>query len=530
MSNIRSHSKHLFEIFDTRVHFHVRKINEPNPECTKIPCIVLTSTTWNDYGYRTQFNAKLFHSYTSSLDEHRNRSSVELGKIKVMHSEIVPDDRQVHLPREFDYLPQDYASIGESLTYYELLAEYGIDRAGEILHCLRDVATNREYRNSFERHPAYVMSLMRSKGANLSLDQAQNILSNNPIEIKHEITGVIFYDPNIGRLEFPFSNHSSYPGRIQAIIGHNGSGKTSLLSNLAMAATVDESHRQSDSFIKKHGSFGGKGANFSAVMAISFSSFDSFPTPALRGGAHDELAFLDYYYCGLRKPNSAGRLGTLLMSANIRHSQLRRLMDSITIRQNHTLNEALKMVSMERSMDLIGVKNVDDLDRILNKRNAFRELSSGHQIVISTLIHLCASLQVGSLVLFDEPETHLHPPLLTALLQALQFILRERSSVAVIATHSPIVLQELPSKHVLTLVPGEFSILPRVPTIETFGNSLDTLSKMVFHLDELDPSYSRHMRAMMADGSADMIIDLIPNLSRRAKMVNAQILNESMFE
>jgi predicted ATP-dependent endonuclease of OLD family len=49
-----------------------------------------------------------------------------------------------------------------------------------------------------------------------------------------------------------------------------------------------------------------------------------------------------------------------------------------------------------------------------------------------------------TLILLDEPESHLHPPLLSAFIRALSDLLVKRNGVAVIATHSPVVLQEVP--------------------------------------------------------------------------------------
>ncbi|MFD7630846.1 AAA family ATPase [Streptomyces sp. NPDC059851] len=60
-----------------------------------------------------------------------------------------------------------------------------------------------------------------------------------------------------------------------------------------------------------------------------------------------------------------------------------------------------------------------------------------------------------SLVLIDEPESHLHPPLLASFIQTLSRLLTERNGVAVVATHSPpVVLQEVPRSCVYKLSGG----------------------------------------------------------------------------
>ena len=45
-------------------------------------------------------------------------------------------------------------------------------------------------------------------------------------------------------------------------------------------------------------------------------------------------------------------------------------------------------------------------------RKLFRKLSSGHKIVLLTITRLVETVEEKTLVLLDEPEAHLHPPLL----------------------------------------------------------------------------------------------------------------------
>ena len=74
----------------------------------------------------------------------------------------------------------------------------------------------------------------------------------------------------------------------------------------------------------------------------------------------------------------------------------------------------------------------------------FKLLSSGHAIVLLTITRLVELVEERSLVLIDEPEGHLHPPLLSAFVRAVSDLLIQRNGVAIVATHSPVVLQEVP--------------------------------------------------------------------------------------
>jgi predicted ATP-dependent endonuclease of OLD family len=57
-------------------------------------------------------------------------------------------------------------------------------------------------------------------------------------------------------------------------------------------------------------------------------------------------------------------------------------------------------------------------------------------------------------LLFDEPETHLHPSIIFKLINTLNKLLDDYDSYLIIATHSPIVIQQIPSKKVMILRDG----------------------------------------------------------------------------
>ena len=93
------------------------------------------------------------------------------------------------------------------------------------------------------------------------------------------------------------------------------------------------------------------------------------------------------------------------------------------------------------------------------------------------------TLQEKSLVLIDEPEAHLHPPLLSAFVRALSELLISTNGVAIIATHSPVILQEVPKSCAWKLRRiGSEAISERL-NIETFGENVGTLTNEVFGLE-----------------------------------------------
>lgn len=113
----------------------------------------------------------------------------------------------------------------------------------------------------------------------------------------------------------------------------------------------------------------------------------------------------------------------------------------------------------------------------------FKKLSSGHAIVLLTLTKLVEFVEEKTLVLIDEPESHLHPPLLAAFTRALSELLLNRNGVAILATHSPVVLQEVPKSCVSILRRVRLTGKSEKPKSETFGENVGVLTREVFGLE-----------------------------------------------
>ena len=92
-------------------------------------------------------------------------------------------------------------------------------------------------------------------------------------------------------------------------------------------------------------------------------------------------------------------------------------------------------------------------------------------------------LEEKTLILLDEPETHLHPPLLSAFIRTLSQMLSERNGVAIIATHSPVILQEVPKRCIWKLRRSGNMLNAEKPTIETFGENVGLITNETFGLE-----------------------------------------------
>jgi predicted ATP-binding protein involved in virulence len=93
------------------------------------------------------------------------------------------------------------------------------------------------------------------------------------------------------------------------------------------------------------------------------------------------------------------------------------------------------------------------------------------------------------LVLIDEPEAHLHPPLLSSFMRSLSDLLIDTNAISIIATHSPVVLQEVPRSCVWKLHRSGTEARVERLEIESFGENAGVLTQEVFGLEVTDSGF-----------------------------------------
>lgn len=138
----------------------------------------------------------------------------------------------------------------------------------------------------------------------------------------------------------------------------------------------------------------------------------------------------------------------------------------------------------------------------------FNGLSTGYKFVMHAMAHLISNCENNNLVLFDEPENHLQPPLLSFMINEMRKILAQYKSVMLIATHSPIILQEIFAKNV--------KIIKRVgkvrtfsqPKIETYGESFGAIASEVFNLNSDNTSYYSTIEMLYEEWNMDQLESL----------------------
>jgi ABC-type cobalamin/Fe3+-siderophores transport system ATPase subunit len=300
------------------------------------------------------------------------------------------------------------------------------------------------------------------------------------------------------------------------IIGRNGVGKTHLLESMTQVISNPGGVEKIGQFIERYAGGARLGlSNFANLVSVTFSAFDPFePVSKKVRDARD----IPYSYIGLKKirtaedgPNKpvapkdhtalAREFSLSLQNVMASPSRLLRWRKSLeTLEADPVFKEA--------EVSSIAVLSGDKEAASRHRRDLFWRLSSGHKIVLLTMTRLVETVEERSLVLIDEPEAHLHPPLLAAFARALSDLLFNRNGVAIIATHSPVLLQEVPSSCVWMIRRSHYARVAERPRIQTFGENVGVLTSEVFGLEVSASGFHKMLSdAVLAGLSYEQVLD-----------------------
>ncbi|WP_017235517.1 AAA family ATPase [Pandoraea sp. B-6] len=396
------------------------------------------------------------------------------------------------MPSSLVEMPENYFSLGQEPEYYQRLMTVPATLRNEYLRCMRDVVADPVREQLAAQESVFSTSLLRSVSRTAIDGQFRRILSGGAVLTSYRFyyTAPMGSDDGEMQLAFEVTPNSLPPTNIHVVIGRNGVGKTTLLNSI-VEAIVHQEHADtlgrfeiaSESWLPKVPM---PPSYFSSVTSVAFSAFDRFnPLPDQR----DKSQGVGYVYIGLKKrsANSPNHhvfkdpdelvddflksLGVCL-SMDIKREQWKNAIKVLEFDENFA----------EMSLSMLADDTHDKTEINRYAEQVFRNMSSGHKIVLLTVTKLVETIEEKSLVLLDEPESHLPPPLLSAFTRALSELLTARNAVALIATHSPVVLQEVPRSCVWKINRFRDSTKAERPEMETFGENVGSLTREIFGL------------------------------------------------
>jgi hypothetical protein len=464
----------------------------------------LASDSWDDwYKFQTTF-------YLVVFDEEgirREIGSVKIGQFGLLpapRDQAGPGKRAPEVPPEFDALDERFFSLGQSEDYYAALSPLSRGFREEILRGMRDCAFNLDLFLSASTEDVMNESLLRSVSAQnvkgrlhrLSKGDAQLTPYNFSFSLSSSQSNSA--GPT---LSFNVQPESFPPTNLHVLIGPNGVGKTTSLGRVTHTVMTTPPNESDD--IARSFDPGTEDAwEFASLVSVAFSAFDPFLP--IRDGAHGQNG-IRYAYVGLKKlddesivplaPKSEFDLAHEFASSSEAcwsGPKFDRWLRAISMLQGDPLFE-------EADIGAVGLSKLPSPERRQMAFDRFSTLSAGHKVVLLTMTRLVELVDERSLVLIDEPEAHLHPPLLAAFLRALSDLLIQRNGVAIIATHSPVVLQEVPKSCVWRLWRSGAEVGAERPTLETFGENVGILTREVFGLEVVRTGFHKMLSDVVDD-------------------------------
>ncbi|MBT0779180.1 AAA family ATPase [Paracoccus sp. pheM1] len=317
------------------------------------------------------------------------------------------------------------------------------------------------------------------------------------------IAGIHMLDADFGEA-FPLSR------RALVLVGQNGTGKTRLLKAMIDGLRVAPPW-EAELKVDRAAIFEPR-PNFSRLIVFSSVASDPYPQslPPWEGidyryhrmigafggeGGGLTMALVDCLRAdsdtqGFRRTGAMALLNSVLEPLGISENLLVELNDAIepdslpspTRIEGRDYFPVLRSMNEKRNLELYARINTDRPPIVMTDRMRPRNLSSGEVALLRFAAYAVASLRRGSIFLFDEPETHLHPNYISQFMEILDRLLEQSGSIALIATHSAYVVREVPRRRVriITRSPGDETITIDPPVMQTFGASIDTISQFVF--------------------------------------------------
>ncbi|MFF4822729.1 AAA family ATPase [Streptomyces sp. NPDC001212] len=477
---------------------------------------LLVRDAWDDFGYRTMFTLRV-----------RTRDGwTEVGTVKIGHVAMDGEDgANVLLPERFSRLDSSrYFSVGQDESYYYTLSEMPGAVREEVLTALRDIAYDENSFRLARNQDVTRTSLLRFVKMSTVRGQLQRIARGGARRVNFDIA----YEPPLPpatdpvRFRFQVEPGSRPASNVHALTGRNGVGKSYVLSHLARAVAAVEPQPQELGQIIEYGR---EGRSFNNLVAVSFSAFDDFPL--VEGDEMFIASYVGLRVQGSRSPRFKTPGGLRKDFAQAMKACLTRERSPQWIRALRTLDYPGSGLLAEGWLE--NFENTASLNSRENKaRQLFRRLSAGHRLVLLTMTRLIEHVSERTLVIIDEPETHLHPPLLAAFMRALSDLLAERNGLAIVATHSPVVLQEIPAHCVWKLWRYGGQLGAAQPRIETYGENVGVLTHEVFGLELTEAGFLHELRRLVDVGySYDAVLEHFSGrLGSEAQLVLSALLGQ----
>jgi ABC-type cobalamin/Fe3+-siderophores transport system ATPase subunit len=463
--------------------------------------------SWNDFNFHIRcsfiaslrgdpefYEGELFIGFLPFDDEYATNSDIYKEVNASLYKYLDSSNNKVQrLPRFFTMQPniQSYRSLIESL---------GIKGSEILLRSINDLVYFKKNEPSWFNQAldlkVFQLGFMRNSEPFFAFHYADSVLNgvenenlsgiSSDLKLSFKLDG--FTTPH--SLQLKFNSDSLIPRRIAVLIGKNGLGKSESLKAFCRGALryTDKGLELSDK--------DGKRPLISRVIAMGTPGETSNTFPI------EQQKKQKLYY----KRLTLTRKGTRSISNAL--VQLARSEDSIgeNTRWNlfaGALKQALPFENIYiklKNKELFPLNELRDpggeqnslevwgsiqegADPVFKIDKADYPLSSGQLTFLKFALMSCLYIENGSFVLMDEPETHLHPNMISDFVGLLDEILEFTGSFAILSTHSAYFVREVAREQVHIYKKENNQISITQPRLRTFGADVDSISQFVFEED-----------------------------------------------
>lgn len=472
--------------------------------------ITPSSKSWNDFGARILINLVIqprrgidvehgrltFEGFFGFLEKQNGRFDTEPLRMLV--------DQNPEIPVPADRMPAYFTMLPDMESYRKIVGQLGPDEARIVLRAMNDMVEAddrpagqpwvRTARNSqlfltaFLRHNARYFAWKSAAPILLGAKHEKLDRISEGIRIKFQLAG----RPNTHDLKFQFAHGDDVlPQRFAIVIGKNGVGKSQTLTQIVDAALRGNT---------KLTDLEGNRPVFNRILGFytSPSTKSVFPSDQRKN------ARVWYRRFSMVSGRSRQTTSDLII-------QLARNFEEIAGQSRYEIflraiaaiegyrELALRTKPGERgpvpifrlrdgreyeTLELYAMINTDAEPVRLIEGKTY-PLSSGELSFLRFAALVGLYIESGTLLLLDEPETHLHPNFISQFAALLNGLLKQTGSVAILATHSVYFVREAIESQVTVLRSDEKRMISaETPTLKTFGADVGAISYFVFGEDQ----------------------------------------------
>lgn len=448
------------------VDFYLREYRGYESDMDKDEGLYFVRDEWNDYGFETLYNVyavfdgleyDLGYFNATFYPYNEDYNVIDFGDLKA--GKITNTVYSVGGAGYYEFLNKLF-SQEDRVKYFKLMGDlaYDTETLKRIYHEPEQLHKN--YGPSRDKDGDVIKdSFFRDRKYYEVLTQFSRIAHDKGA---YQEPYSVLLRENDGKelITFNVDLDSDIPTSLYAIIGNNGAGKTRFLmkviNSFLYQKTQNEEYKDESEYIINQGL-----DEFNSLVVISYSPFDSnFPIEV-----EADTNFYSFVTINFNNHDS--------LSADISNQ-----FKSVAKLNKDKFKKVIRklrfdpwFLKIEKSIEH-GELEIEEIDNF----------SSGQKIILLNLLNLLLKVSERTLVLIDEPELFLHPPLLKGYILAINEIIKDGNGVCLFATHSSIVLQEIPHINVKKIkydFDSNRSVFFPVK-IRTFGESVSYINDAIF--------------------------------------------------